>query len=68
MFKDATWPSPYEIENELNKDLDSDIQALYIELCYRHALARLQTSFDSELVTNSWENYSSIFDTLIHSL
>lgn len=67
IFKDSTWPTPYDIEAELNVDLDPDIQALYNELCYRHALARLATTFDSEVVTNSWENYSSLFDSVIHA-
>lgn len=67
VFKDSNWPSPYEIENELNTDIDSDIQALYNELCYRHTLARVQTTFNSEVVSNAWENYSSIFDSVIHA-
>ncbi|EAR99830.2 RNA polymerase I-associated factor PAF67 (macronuclear) [Tetrahymena thermophila SB210] len=67
VFKESAWPAPHEIELYQDKEIDIDIAYLYSELCYRHALARLQNSFDAELVCNSWENYNDIFDTVIHA-
>ncbi|KAL4487148.1 hypothetical protein ABPG72_017867 [Tetrahymena utriculariae] len=67
VFKESAWPAPHEIELHQDKEIDIDITYLYSELCYRHALARLQNSFDAELVCKSWENYNDIFETVIHA-
>lgn len=67
VFKESAWPAPHEIEQQLETELDPDIVYLYNELCYRHALARHQNSFNAVLVCDSWENYSYIFDSVIHA-
>lgn len=62
-FRNQVWPSPGELEEFLDEELDLNTQYLYLELANRHVYARMSAAnISAEVRVDSWVNYEIIFD------